>query len=175
MLGICSISAGAQPCFYCFSAGKLPARQAPERCEFNPAADLAKRSTARYALALAGPPMHAHSQASRSTRRQRLHDPHLTPLPRSESRSRGYPVTGRRTHAIAAIALALLGGCAPDAFRRDPAFEAWISEVRKECYRERIGTDTVGNLLGHTEFSFMVFSGVAVPEWPVFGFSHAFV
>jgi hypothetical protein len=74
----------------------------------------------------------------------------LSTLSSAESRDRGLPATRRRTYATAAIALVLLAGCAPDAFRRDPAFEAWISEVRKECYRERIGTDTVGNLLGHS-------------------------
>lgn len=60
-------------------------------------------------------------------------------------------VTRRHTRAIATvttIALALLAGCAPDAFRRDPAFEAWIGEVRTVCYRERIGTKRVGDLLG---------------------------
>jgi hypothetical protein len=67
-----------------------------------------------------------------------------------DPRSRRYSVTRRRACAIAAVALSLLTGCAPDAFRRDPAFEAWIGEVRKACYRERIGTDTVGNLLGNT-------------------------
>ena len=51
---------------------------------------------------------------------------------------------------LALIALALLGGCAPDAFRRDTGFEAWITEVGKICDRARIGPITVGHLLGST-------------------------
>lgn len=51
---------------------------------------------------------------------------------------------------MAAVALALLAGCAPDSFRRNPEFEAWIGEVRQACYRERIGVNTVGGLLGRT-------------------------
>ena len=46
------------------------------------------------------------------------------------------------------MAMILLGACAPDAFRRDPGFEDWVRDLRTACYRERIGTTTVGNLLG---------------------------
>lgn len=49
---------------------------------------------------------------------------------------------------LAATMLVLLGACAPDAFRRDPEFEAWIRDVRTACYRERIGPVTVGDLIG---------------------------
>jgi hypothetical protein len=68
MPGIRPISGGAQPCFYCFSAGKLPVRQAPERRELNPAADLAKPPAEGYALALAALLPHMHLQAGQTTR-----------------------------------------------------------------------------------------------------------
>jgi hypothetical protein len=55
-----------------------------------------------------------------------------------------------RFGASLAFAVALLAGCAPDAFRRDPAFEAWLREVRTACQDARIGTTTVGRLLGST-------------------------
>lgn len=52
---------------------------------------------------------------------------------------------------LSAIALAAAGsGCAPDAIRRDRAFEEWIAEVRAACDSARIGTTTVGGLLGST-------------------------
>jgi hypothetical protein len=66
----------------------------------------------------------------------------------SEIRKREWQVTHWRTGTIGAIALTLLAGCAPDAFRRKPEFEDWVRVVRTECYRARIGTTTVGNLLG---------------------------
>jgi hypothetical protein len=53
--------------------------------------------------------------------------------------------------ALAAAALAAtLGACAPDALRRDPAFEAWLGEVRDACHDARIGKYTVGGLLRST-------------------------
>jgi len=47
-------------------------------------------------------------------------------------------------------AAALLAACAPDAFRRDREFEAWLGEVRQACERARISTTTVGGLLNST-------------------------
>lgn len=55
----------------------------------------------------------------------------------------------RRVAAAAALAM-LLAACAPDAFRRDPEFEAWLREIRTACDRERIGQTRVGHLLGST-------------------------
>jgi len=52
--------------------------------------------------------------------------------------------------AAGAMALALLAGCAPDAFRRDSGFETWIGKVETACHRARIGHVTVGDLLGNT-------------------------
>jgi hypothetical protein len=71
----------------------------------------------------------------------------LRPSSNSELRSREGSAAGWRAGTIAAIALALLAGCAPDAFRRKPEFEDWVRGVRTECYQARIGTTTVGNLL----------------------------
>jgi len=48
------------------------------------------------------------------------------------------------------MAVALLAGCAPDAFRKDPALETWIGKVETACHRARIGHVTVGDLLGNT-------------------------
>jgi hypothetical protein len=58
--------------------------------------------------------------------------------------------TFRRGGATLAASVAFLVGCAPDAFRRDPEFEAWIREVLVACKDARIGTMTVGRLLGST-------------------------
>jgi hypothetical protein len=51
---------------------------------------------------------------------------------------------------IMLLALALVAGCAPDAFRRDTEFEAWIGQVRRACEHSRIGAAQVGQLLGST-------------------------
>jgi len=72
----------------------------------------------------------------------------------------GAPPRGRRRIAFAvraaicwstaALGVALLAGCAPDAFRRDPAFENWIQDVDTACRRARIGPVSIGDLLGNT-------------------------
>jgi hypothetical protein len=55
----------------------------------------------------------------------------------------------------AAVRRAMLGallvaaaGCAPDAVRRDDAFDAWVTRVGKACYPKRIGHAMVDERLG---------------------------
>jgi hypothetical protein len=47
----------------------------------------------------------------------------------------------------AACGSALLSACAPDAFRSDNPYEAFLDRVQTACYYEPISTTTVGNLL----------------------------
>ena len=59
-----------------------------------------------------------------------------------------FALRGRIFRIAPFLLLTLLAGCAPDAFRRDTAFEAWTGDVRRACEHSRIGAATVGQLLG---------------------------
>jgi hypothetical protein len=77
--------------------------------------------------------------------------------------------------SVAALLLAALAACAPDALRRTPEFDEWIAGVRNACHRERIGKYTVGGLLdsagstegGHflNQTSRLYFDRIDADEW----------
>ncbi|MCL4799375.1 MAG: hypothetical protein KJ025_07295 [Burkholderiales bacterium] len=56
---------------------------------------------------------------------------------------RGAP---RRRIALAAVALAV-AGCASDAWRPDPGFDAFLGQVQQDCRGQRIGPAPVDQLI----------------------------
>lgn len=56
------------------------------------------------------------------------------------------PATTRPRRAIAMVqaglVAAMLGGCAPDAWRPDPEYNAFLTKVQNECPYFHMGTDT---------------------------------
>lgn len=58
----------------------------------------------------------------------------------------------RRALALLAGALALVA-CAPDAWKRDPAFNAFLEQISKECHPHAIGAVQVWNLTSDAYFT----------------------
>ena len=70
--------------------------------------------------------------------------------------------TGRGMNAkeLAAVSgCVVLSACAPDAFRSDNPYEAFLNRVQTACYYEPISSTTIGNLLqagGSTNASYFL-------------------
>ncbi len=52
-----------------------------------------------------------------------------------------------RSSLIVVCGGALLAACAPDAWKPDNAYDAFLDRVQKACYYDPISSTTVGNLL----------------------------
>ena len=52
------------------------------------------------------------------------------------------------THCALVSLLAMLAGCAPDAWKASGPFDSWLSSVRSACNYQTIGRYEVGSLLG---------------------------
>ena len=51
----------------------------------------------------------------------------------------------------------LVAACAPDALKSDPAYDAFLDRIQKDCYSARIGVVTVGDLLKNSGASDAVY------------------
>lgn len=55
--------------------------------------------------------------------------------------------------AAALLATAALAACAPDAWKRDPAYNAFLEKISKECHPHSIGGIQVWNLTSDAYFT----------------------
>ncbi len=79
---------------------------------------------------------------------------HPQPRPQSLSRSGALPSRLRPWVAAALLPIAL-AGCAPDAWKPNPGFSAFLNQVERVCGTSRIGELTVSQLMnpGSSQYS----------------------
>jgi len=52
--------------------------------------------------------------------------------------------------AGAVCSAVLIAACAPDAWKKDPAYNTFLNQIQNDCYYKRIGEVDVGGLLNNT-------------------------
>lgn len=57
------------------------------------------------------------------------------------------PATRARATALAAILPLALGACAPDAWKSNPSYDAFVDQILRNCGNMRLGELTVSDLL----------------------------
>lgn len=82
---------------------------------------------------------------------------------------------GRTIRIATPLAAVVLAACAPDAWKPSPGYDAFLNQVQKACYYQRIGLVNVGDMLanpGNMQSSYFIdqtsrlyFGKISRAEW----------
>ncbi len=85
---------------------------------------------------------------------------HLTPIDRA-------PRTGAaaRKMAIAALLPLALAACAPDAWKANPNYDAFVNQILRNCGNQRMGEFTVSSLMDQDATTYSVYFVDLTSRW----------